>query len=406
MAANTRQPIDIDSAASQCQKVLGYIEKYRADAKEIDRERAVEAAAVLVRLLEQPADAIYKLFLSPTILMAVKTASDLGIFSRLCDGDAFVTCKELATPKGADVQLIERIMRALVCSGFAAERGPGQYMPTRRSKAMTARTVIGLMDSLFVDFLPIIHKTPEFLRETDYRNPEDPTHGPLQYTHKTTSTTWDWLSKRPAALDRFNSFMEGNRAGRSHWAEWFPVQERLLDGAVVNKSPLLVDIAGGRGHDLIKFKQRFPGPHGDLVLEELPAVIDDISNLDEDLRRVKHDFFQPQPIKGARVYYMKHVMHDWSDGNCRIILGHVVDAMERGYSKLLIEEHILPDQHAKELETLRDLIVMVWCPGNERTRQRWTELLESVGLEIQNFWLPDGFGTGIVEAVLKDDRRA
>jgi hypothetical protein len=94
-------------------------------------------------------------------------------------------------------------------------------------------------------------------------------------------------------------------------------------------------------------------------------------------------------------------MHDWSDQNCRIILSHIAAAMERGYSKVLIEEHIVPDQNAGPQETLLDMIVMVWCPGNERTRQRWTELLHSVGLLIKNFWLPDGHSKGIIEAELQ-----
>ena len=75
--------------------------------------------------------------------------------------------------------------------------------------------------------------------------------------------------------------------------------------------------------------------------------------------------------------------------------------MESGYSKILIEDYVVPDQNAGLKETLIDMVVMVWCPGIERTRQRWIELLESVGLEIKNFWLPHGYTKGIIEAELK-----
>lgn len=104
---------------------------------------------------------------------------------------------------------------------------------------------------------------------------------------------------------------------------------------------------------------------------------------------------------GARAYYFKHIMHDWSDYNCQVILRHITTAMERGFSKILIEDYIIPDQNARLKETLTDMIVMVWCPGIERTRQRWTELLESVGLRVLNFWLPDGYHKGIIEAELQ-----
>ncbi|KAF5864623.1 hypothetical protein ETB97_007181 [Aspergillus alliaceus] len=69
-------------------------------------------------------------------------------------------------------------------------------------------------------------------------------------------------------------------------------------------------------------------------------MIDDIFHLDGSLKRGKHDLFQPQPIKGARAYYRNHIMHDWSDENCKIILGHVTAATEKGYPKLLIEDNI------------------------------------------------------------------
>lgn len=104
---------------------------------------------------------------------------------------------------------------------------------------------------------------------------------------------------------------------------------------------------------------------------------------------------------GARAYYFKHIMHDWSDDNCRVILKHTTAAMERGFSKLLIEDYIVPDTNAGPKEALTDMIVMVWCPGIERTRQRWIELLESVGLTITNFWLPHGYHKGIIEAELQ-----
>lgn len=154
----------------------------------------------------------------------------------------------------------------------------------------------------FMDFLPIIQQTPEFLRKTGYQNPEDPNDGPFQHAYKTDLTCWNWLAQNPSVLSRFNTYMEGHRANCPYWTSWFPVERLLLDGERTDGRTLLVDIAGGRGHDLMEFRQRFPDAHGDLVLEDLPAVIEDIQILDEDIKRVKHDFFQPQPVKGELLF--------------------------------------------------------------------------------------------------------
>ena len=65
-----------------------------------------------------------------------------------------------------------------------------------------------------------------------------------------------------------------------------------------DQSTLLVDIGGGRGHDLEAFKRANANAEGKLVLQDLPPVIDDIKELHEDIIKVKHDFFTSQPIKG------------------------------------------------------------------------------------------------------------
>ncbi len=33
-----------------------------------------------------------------------------------------------------------------------------------------------------------------------------------------------------------------------------------------------------------------------------------------------HNFFPPQPVKGAAVYFLRMILHDWSDAKCQEIL--------------------------------------------------------------------------------------
>lgn len=37
---------------------------------------------------------------------------------------------------------------------------------------------------------------------------------------------------------------------------------------------------------------------------------------------------------------MKRILHDWSDNRCQVILGHIVAAMDREYSILLIMDSV------------------------------------------------------------------
>lgn len=161
------------------------------------------------------------------------------------------------------------------------------------------------------------------------------------------------------------------------------------------KKPLLVDIGGGRGHYLIYFREQFPDAPGTLILEELPSVLDEVrAARDMDAVGVEtagHDFFaEKQPVHGARAYYFKHVLHDWSDEKATIILNNLKPTMKRGYSKILIEEFIIPDSNAQALPCMTDIAAIVFC-SDQRTRRQWTNLLQSVGLEILNFWEREGW---------------
>lgn len=137
-----------------------------------------------------------------------------------------------------------------------------------------------------------------FLKHLQYKNPENPLHGPFQYAYHSPSDAWDWLASHPVSMESFQSFMEAGRCNISHWADWYPVQQQLLEGAKDGDGPFIVDIGGGHGHELLGFKQRFSDHPGHLVLEERPEVIDSSENIDPAIRRVKHDFFQPQPVTG------------------------------------------------------------------------------------------------------------
>jgi hypothetical protein len=84
------------------------------------------------------------------------------------------------------------------------------------------------------------------------------------------------------------------------WLSWFPVHERIFDGARPG-GVALVDVGGGRGHDAGAFRRRmgleFP-KDGRVVLEDLPAVLDDAEKLEEGLEKVEYNFFTPQVVVG------------------------------------------------------------------------------------------------------------
>ena len=142
-------------------------------------------------------------------------------------------------------------------------------------------------------------KMHEFLALTKYKNPEGPM-GVFQYAKNTPLPLFPWLMQHPAKLTSFLTMLERSRVGKTEWFEIFPTEKILFEGTKLfsEYSVLLVDVGGGNGYEIQKFKDRFPNQRGYLVLQDLPSVIDDIKDLHPNIVRMRYDFFTEQPIKG------------------------------------------------------------------------------------------------------------
>ena len=264
-------------------------------------------------------------------------------------------------------------------------------------------------------------KIPAYLAETGYKNPDDQADGPLQYRYGAQGQDFfQILIARPKLLSAFSNFFEGDRGGRPDWVDWFPVQDKLLDDLrrpIAPDSILYVDVAGGRGHDLLAFKKKFDHVPGKYYLFDIPHIVEDLTlDLGDRVQRVAFDFFQDQVISsmsnpyspgkpnqqlGSRIYFMKFVLHDWSDEKCLAILKNVTASMKRGYSQLIIEDFILPPTGAALLPTLFDMQMITFLAGMERTEKQWCALLGKAGLIVDGFHQPPGDGTGIIVTQLK-----
>ena len=100
---------------------------------------------------------------------------------------------------------------------------------------------------------------------------------------------------------------------------------------------------------------------------------------------------------------MHSILHDWSDTDCRRILLHIAGAMKKGYSKLLINENIVPDRGADWKITSLDWFMMALAASAERTETEWIELLRSAGLKVVGIWTMDSAVESLIEAVLEGD---
>lgn len=242
----------------------------------------------------------------------------------------------------------------------------------------------------------------EYLEERNYTNPGDATDTAFHYARGTKESFFEWIARHPADQEAFNSVMTMNRnLIDTEWYEHFPVEEKLQ---VSPDRALLVDIGGGIGHDLSRLKQHLPQLPGKLVVQDLPGVIGDIKEpLPEGVEAMVYNMFDPQPVKGAKAYYLRTVLHDWPDKQAVEILKTVREAMAED-SILLINEHNMAGANPPKLSTAIDQDMMEIFSSLERTEDEWITLLEKGGFAIVKVWKPAVMGfveRALYEAVPK-----
>ncbi|KAI1779177.1 S-adenosyl-L-methionine-dependent methyltransferase [Hypoxylon cercidicola] len=116
-----------------------------------------------------------------------------------------------------------------------------------------------------------------------------------------------------------------------------------------------------------------------------------------------HDIFTPNPVRGADVYWLRAILHDWSDDYCIGILKSIKESMGPK-SRILICDPVMnttfgcPEIRAAPSPLLsnygyhgryyhnRDLGLMATMNGIERTPAELKELFEKAGLRLVKFW--------------------
>lgn len=244
---------------------------------------------------------------------------------------------------------------------------------------------------------------PRYLEKTGFKH-VDGAPGPFQDCNNTDDLMFPYLMKNPKMMSNFNAFMAGSLETRPDWFNTFDAKGIVLDGAKKGdpEAPLFVDVAGGEGHDVEAFSKAFPDAPGKLFLQDLPPVIANIKQLDEKIVRQPHDFFEEQPVKGARAYYLRNIFHDWPNEACVQIMKQLAAAMTKGYSKLIIFEWILPAKDVPLYPALLDVNMMTLLNGRERTETEWISLLSAAGLKVLKFHKVGADAEGLIEAELAD----
>ncbi|KAF2267964.1 S-adenosyl-L-methionine-dependent methyltransferase [Lojkania enalia] len=327
----------------------------------------------------------------------VKTGADLHMFQMLSAGEESFSLDHLASETGAARGLLGHLLRAFAAFGLIKETGKDEFAANRTTKILADVNVSGAIEHAFELHGKCHLVLPAYLKERKYQNISSNHDLAFQKAFNTNLTPFEWLKQRPEQMKSLGHAMAIQRP--VHWIESYDIEKEVSSTAPAPDSALLVDVGGGFGQQAIAFKNKFPSLPGRIIVQDIPETLDR-APATEGIEFMVQDFFSPQEVKDAKLYYLRHVLHDWTDEDCVKILKNIAPAMGPE-SRVVIDEVVLPDMNVPWQAAYMDITMMASLGGFERTRGEYESLLDQAGLRIVDIHRYDAKMQSVILAATK-----
>ena len=212
----------------------------------------------------------------------------------------------------------------------------------------------------------------------------------FQIGHNTTEKDiYSWLESHPIQQGAFYRFMKTVFDGLPTWLSVVHFDEEVA----ANSKPeeiLFVDVGGGFGWQCQALRKAYPSLAGKIILQDRQDVIEKggaaeeaAPNKELGIEATPYDFFTEQPVKGARAYFLRGILHNWDDEKCVEILKRQAAAMVPGKSVLLVEDFVLGSRAAgADFAAAFGIAMQSVHNARERSREDFSRLFEQVGLQL------------------------
>ncbi|MCJ1400195.1 hypothetical protein MMC11_003399 [Xylographa trunciseda] len=359
-------------------EALAHLKSLASTADKTARKKLLDSLRDLELSLETPIDTINRIAYLPLQLVAARISIELNLFGILVKSDAPLSSGDIATRTGTDPVFISRLARYLASFRMIKEASEDRYTASNITRTLTNPGFECAIKHQFDSVNPIYQCLPSFLAANKYANIASSTDGPFQTAHHTPLPVFIWLQQQPDNLHWFNQWMAAQRDGLPTWLSVFPLEAQAA--GLDPEGTLFVDVGGGIGHQCQLLKATHPTLPGRVILQDLPQTLAHALPIDGVVQQA-HDFFTPQPVLGARFYYLRNILHDYPDERCRLVLQHLKAAMGKD-SVILVDDMVLQDAGVDWQATQLDLTMMAAMGSMERTEKQWRALMEAAGLRI------------------------
>ncbi|KAF2659031.1 S-adenosyl-L-methionine-dependent methyltransferase [Lophiostoma macrostomum CBS 122681] len=288
----------------------------------------------------------------------------------------------------------ERIMRHAVSQGIFLEPEPGVIAHSAISQAIvnvpnTDAMMSNILDNMWTSAPRIVDAMAK------WPGSEEPNETAFNIAHHTSATFFEELAKNEERARIF--------AGSMTWLQSAPPMRPsfAVEGYDWSVHKKMVDVGGSHGVIAREIVEKNPSMK--IVVQDRPEVVECApKDVVENVEWAAHDFFTEQPIKDADVYFLRWILHDFSDKYCIKILRALVPALKKG-ARIVLMEHILPEPgtisaYQQRLVLGFDMCMKELFNAKERTEKEWRALIRDTHdhLKVVDVYTPEGSQLGFI----------
>jgi len=321
-----------------------------------------------------------------------------------------VSYKELAASVGAEESVVSRIGGMLVASGRLTQTSSGHIAHSPSSRMFTSTHPAGnLFRVLFEHGLRGYVHWPEYFASYGGKEPTGPSDNPFTFSWgHPTKNMWEVIAMDEERVRIFSSGMRSMNSLAGKYGGPASVYDFSWVAEVGEKEEgktLIVDVGGSHGATLKHILETVPAIDPKrCILQDRPEVIEEAVQLDDPalrtIQRIPHDFNDEQPVKGALLYLLRRVLHDYGDVISIHILSRLSAAMPRDdpRARVLIMDQVVSDPPTPG-NAAADM-VMFNIGGKERTPACFEYIVKEAGMKVVKIHRRPGTEVGVVECAL------
>ncbi|KAL6716690.1 hypothetical protein ACLMJK_006258 [Lecanora helva] len=287
--------------------------------------------------------------------------------------------EEIGDRSRLPAQLVERLLRQAMTNRIFTEDETGQVKHTAASRLL-ARDA-DLSDAITMmaqeSWRPSTRVTDAIKK---YPECQEPNEAAFALVNEPGVSMFDFLARQPQRARYFDRAMRYyaslENCDLKHLVNGYAWSDMDRPGVV------MVDVGGGQGWVSRALAQ---------ATGNIRFIVQDLKNTAEDGERLlpqdlshrieftEHDFFIKQPVEKADIYFLRWVLHDWSDKYAVMILRNLVPALKDGARVILYErvsaegaETRFTEKHGRD----SDLVMLAQFNGQERTLKAFEALFQ------------------------------